>query len=213
MISREILVALLSVFAGSGCSQGVWHPSSFESHVARSQGFASNFDSADVPRDLLIVSGDWTISRDPTASSPPNVIVPAAGGEPGVAQIIVSVLTFDDPSVTVRCRTVTGTCGVSLRVHDGEDFYAVRADVANGNIALYRVAAGAWRSLASGKLGPAPGPWHELRVTASVSSLRARWDGSEVLAAEDATYRTGYVGFFTEASAPAAFDDLVALAQ
>ena len=52
-----------------------------------------------------------------------------------------------------------------------------------------------------------PGSWHAIVVTFSGTSLKATLDGTVALAATDATYATGWTGFWTKGAAETSFDD------
>lgn len=99
--------------------------------------------------------------------------------------------------------------GLVWRAQDHDNYQLVRWNPLEDNLRVYKVVDGHRSQLASVILEADPKTWHVLEVTARGDAITIRFDGKQVLAAEDDTFRRGgRIGFWTKADAATSFDDL-----
>lgn len=166
-----------------------------------------------LPPDLINVLGEWRVERDATAPSAPGVL--RQGGRfkgPDYPRVVLRGLVFADLRVAVRCRAEAGridqACGLMFRLEDSENYYITRANVLEHNVRLYRVVGGDRQQFASTDVVVTGREWHEIEVTARGPSITVRWDGIDVITAEDDRFEKGRIGLWTKADSITAFDDL-----
>jgi len=119
-----------------------------------------------------------------------------------------------DAIVRVRFRYVAGkgdrAAGVVLRYRDPGNYLVARANAAEHDLRIFRVANGDRRTLPGGRIEADTDDegWHELEFRASGSELTAVLDGSARVTAHDSFFLHGGVGLWTKADAVTDFDDL-----
>ena len=110
---------------------------------------------------------------------------------------------------------VDRAAGIVWRYRDENNFYLVRADALEGNVALYKVEQGRRTSLApAGKGGaaavqvPVPaGRWSTLRVAFMGTRFVVSFDEKPLFEVEDSTFAgPGRVGLWTQADSVTHFD-------
>jgi len=163
----------------------------------------------------------WEIVTD--ESSPAGARVLAQLSKDATAERSAVALHPAEPlangAVTVRFKPVSGdidrAAGIVWRYRDENNYYLVRADALEGNVALYKVEQGRRTSLPpAGKGGehavqasvPA-GRWSTLRVAFMGARFVVSFDEKPLFEVEDSTFAgPGRVGLWTQADSVTHFD-------
>ena len=163
----------------------------------------------------------WEIVTD--ESSPAGARVLAQLSKDATAERSAVALHRAEPlangAVTVRFKPVSGdidrAAGIVWRYRDENNYYLVRADALEGNVALYKVEQGRRTSLPpAGKGGeravqvsvPA-GRWSTLRVAFMGTRFVVSFDEKPLFEVEDSTFAgPGRVGLWTQADSVTHFD-------
>jgi hypothetical protein len=170
---------------------------------------------AGAPRRVFLgVLGDWRVTRDPAAASPPNVmreVKPYAARES--PRLVVADLAFADADVRVRCRpdSAGAACGVMIAFESSDDYVDVRVE--GEALRVERVVGGAPQELASVPCALGAGEWHLLEAHirgAHVSASVSTSGGAASLDADLGAPLRGKIGLLTRGEADVAFDDLEA---
>ena len=112
--------------------------------------------------------------------------------------------------------------GLVWRYQDPGHYYVVRVNALEGNVVLYKVAAGQRVDLPltgegrtyGKKAAVSTGQWGELRVVAAGPRFDVFWNGARLFVVEDATFsQPGRVGLWTKADSVTAFDDLTVVTR
>jgi hypothetical protein len=163
----------------------------------------------------------WTVEKDDTAPSQPNVLK-----QSGIATYPVALKEdgnlIDDGFVEVHFKAVAGSedraGGLVWRAQDANNYYVVRANALEDNIVLYKTLNGVRSPLdIVGRKGgygvnmrvPA-NQWHALRVEFKGARFNVVFNGKPVFEVEDGTFaNAGMVGLWTKADSVTLFDDFV----
>ena len=119
-------------------------------------------------------------------------------------------------NVVGRCRfrytggEVDKAGGVILRYVDPGNYYVARANAAEGDLRIFRVANGLRRTLPDGvtKGASDDDQWHTLEFRAEGSKLTATLDGKFTVTAWDSYFLRGRVGLWTKSDSLTEFDDV-----
>jgi hypothetical protein len=177
-----------------------------------------NFDS-DAPGTLPAgwVSGvtgtgesRWTVERDATAPSAPNVLRQSATGD--FPWAVKKDASLADGYVEVRFKALSGkrdqAGGVVWRWKDGNTYYVARANALENNVSLYYTEKGRRNTL---KYVDAPvglNVWHTLRVEFNGPGIRVILNGKTYIELDDRRIAgAGAVGVWTKADSVTLFDD------
>ncbi|MGA2593233.1 MAG: hypothetical protein ABSH32_25230 [Bryobacteraceae bacterium] len=191
-----------------------------------------NFDSAKpgtVPPGWTTVASlpgappKWEIVKDPSAPSPPYVFAQVshdtADGSSPLA--ILDKANVKDGDLSVRMKPVASkeyrAAGIVWRYRDPNNYYLVRANAAENNIILYKVADGKSTPLAA-KSGPPqtfgvkhPVPenqWSVLKVQFRGPLFSVYFNHRRLFQVVDSTFgQPGKVGLWTKAGSVTYFDD------
>jgi hypothetical protein len=152
----------------------------------------------------------WTVVKDATAPSPPNVCKQSAKGTFPICLRNDSKLK--DGFVEVKFKAVSGETdqagGVIWRAQDKDNYYIARANVLEDNVTIYHTIQGKRVSFKNFETKVAPGQWHTLRVDFIGDRFSVAFDGKEVIAATDNKIKdAGRVGLWTKADSVTLFDD------
>ena len=177
-----------------------------------------NFDSyavGKIPGDFEAILGDWVV-----AASDKGNLARQSGmfGDGDFPRVVVRQLTFLNPHVKVRCKPESGgadrACGLMFRFQDSDNYYITRANALENNVRLYFVKGGVRTMFANADLAVTSGAWHTLEAFAQGGDFKIAWDGQQIIAAHDETFKAaGKVGLWTKADSVTAFDDLEATEQ
>ena len=152
----------------------------------------------------------WTIEKDDTAPSNPNVL--KQSGEAAYPVCIKNDTRLKDGFVEVKFKPVSGEAdqagGVVWRAKDADNYYIARANALEGNVRIYHFVSGKRTQFKGANLKVASGEWHTLRVEFSGSAFKVYFDGKHLFDTEDSTLKdAGKVGVWTKADSVTLFDD------
>src|SRR5881296_656284 len=160
----------------------------------------------------------WTIEKDDTAPSKPNVL--KQSGQATFPVCIKDDTSLKDGFVEVKFKPVSGredqAGGVIWRAKDSNNYYIARANALEGNVVLYKTVNGKRSPLdIVGRKGGygvkepvASGQWHTLRVEFAGNHFKLTFDGKHLFDVEDTTFtEAGKVGMWTKADSVTLFDD------
>ena len=157
-------------------------------------------------------SGDakWTIEKDDTAPSQPNVLKQA-----GVATYPVCFkndTSIKDGFVEVKFKAISGkedqAGGVAWRLKDANNYYVARANALEDNVTIYHTINGRRTEKKRANMKVAPSIWHTLRVDFQGSHFAVILNGKTALEWDDETFKdAGKVGVWTKADSVTLFDD------
>ncbi len=157
-------------------------------------------------------SGDakWTIEKDDTAPSKPNVLK-----QSGVATYPVCFkddTNLKDGFVEVKFKSISGkedqAGGVVWRLKDANNYYVARANALEDNVTIYDTVNGRRTERKRANMKVAPGQWHMLRVDFQGSHFIVTFDGKKAIEWDDNTFKdAGKVGVWTKADSVTEFDD------
>jgi hypothetical protein len=177
-----------------------------------------NFDKTDVgslPKGWKIgVTGSgssvWSVKTDPTAPSPPNVLMQA--GQGAFPWCVRDGVALADGFVEVKFRPISGredqAGGVVWRWKDGNNYYVARANALENNVSLYYTANGRRNTIKYVKAPVPANTWHTLRVDFSGPSVKVMLDGKMYIDETDTHIAgAGSVGMWTKADSVTSFDD------
>ena len=152
----------------------------------------------------------WTIEKDDTAPSKPNVLK-----QSGVATYPVCFkddTNLKDGFVEVKFKSISGkedqAGGVVWRLKDANNYYVARANALEDNVTIYDTVNGRRTERKRANMKVATNQWHTLRVDFQGSHFTVTFDGKKALEWDDATFKdAGKVGVWTKADSVTAFDD------
>ena len=152
----------------------------------------------------------WTIEKDDSAPSKPNVLKQSGVGN--FPWIVLRSSSIEDGYVEVKFKALAGkedqAGGVVWRWKNGDQYYVARANALENNVSLYYTEAGRRNTL---KYVDAPVPaqvWHTLRVDFSGRRISVALNGKRYIEFEDAHISgPGAVGLWTKADSVTVFDD------
>lgn len=160
----------------------------------------------------------WTIEKDDSAPSKPNVL--KQGGEAKYCLAVKNGATLKDGFVEAKFKPISGNedqaGGLVWRYRDHDNYYVVRANALEGNVVLYKTEGGKRSSLdivgrkgGYGVKAPVPkGEWSTLRVEFSGNKFAVKLNGKHLFDVEDGTFGdAGKVGVWTKADSVTLFDD------
>src|SRR6266571_2014095 len=152
----------------------------------------------------------WTIEKDDTAPSKPNVLK-----QSGVATYPVCFkndTSLKDGFVEVKFKPVSGkedqAGGVAWRLKDADNYYIARANALEGNVTIYDTVNGRRTERKRTNMKVATNQWHTLRVDFQGSHFTVTFDGKKAIEWDDQTFKdAGKVGVWTKADSVTLFDD------
>ena len=152
----------------------------------------------------------WTIEKDDTAPSKPNVL--KQSGEATYPVCIKDDTSLKDGFVEVKFKPVAGkedqAGGVIWRCADADNYYIARANALEDSVTIYHTIKGKRVSFKNTDTKVAPGVWHTLRVDFAGNKFTVTFDGKKVIAASDDSFAdAGKVGVWTKADSVTLFDD------
>jgi hypothetical protein len=152
----------------------------------------------------------WTVEKDETAPSKPNVLKQA--GEAAYPVCLKNDSYVKDGFVQVRFKAVAGkedqAAGLIWRAKDADNYYVARANALEDNVTIYHTIAGKRTEKKRAKIKVPPMQWQTLRVDFNGSKFKVLLNGRNVLEWEDTTFQdAGKVGLWTKADSVTLFDD------
>lgn len=177
-----------------------------------------NFDSAPVgqaPAGWIATktgsgSAKWTIERDDTAPSKPNIL--KQSGTATYPLCFKDDTNLKDGFVEVKFKSLSGkedqAGGVVWRLKDANNYYVARANALEDNVTIYDTVNGRRTERKRTNMKVVPNQWHTLRVDFQGSHFTVTFDGKKAIDWDDNTFKdAGKVGVWTKADSITAFDD------
>ncbi len=160
--------------------------------------------------------GSWVVRAEPGAPSG-GMVLAQVDSDPTSQRFPVALAEgagVRDLRLSVRFRTVSGevdrAAGLVFRALDDRNYYLVRANALEGNVAFYHLKDGIRTTLRSEDVHVPDGAWTELAVEMAGESVAVFLDGRKVLESKDGVFAgAGRVGLWTKADSVTLFDDLV----
>jgi hypothetical protein len=151
----------------------------------------------------------WVVQRDAASQF---LMHAGTSGEPdGFAVAIYERQRFEDADMSVRLKAIGGSRagGLVWKYQDPLNHYVVLLDLADQEVALYRVVRGnRIRIEREDDLELDPQAWHTLRIVQDEGMMRVYLGGIRVFSNRDRTFRgPGGVGLWSQGDAVIAFDD------
>jgi len=152
----------------------------------------------------------WTIEKDDTAPSKPNVL--KQSGQATYPVCIKDDTNLKDGFVEVKFKPVSGkedqAGGVVWRAKDSNNYYVARANALEDNVTIYHTINGRRTEKKRASMKVASGQWHTLRVEFQGNHFAVFCDGKKALEWDDDTFKdAGKVGVWTKADSVTLFDD------
>jgi hypothetical protein len=152
----------------------------------------------------------WTIERDDTAPSKPNVL--KQSGEATFPVCIKDDTNLKDGFVEVKFKPLSGKVdqagGVIWRAKDANNYYVARANALEDNVTVYYSVNGRRTERKRIGMKVALNQWHTLRVDFRANHFTVTLDGKKAIEWDDDTFKdAGKVGLWTKADSITLFDD------
>ena len=153
----------------------------------------------------------WTIEKDDTAPTPPNVLKQSGSGT--FPWCVKTDTSIENGAVEVKFKPISGredaAGGLVWRWKDGDNYYVARANALEDNVRLYKVVGGSRKQFAGAKAKVSSGEWHTLKLAVKGNHFRISFDDKLLFEADDDTFKeAGKVGLWTKADSVTYFDDL-----
>jgi 3-keto-disaccharide hydrolase len=155
-------------------------------------------------------SPKWTVERDATAPSPPNVL--KQSGEATYPVCIKDDTSVKNGFVEVKFKPISGKTdqagGVIWRAKDSDNYYIARANALEDNVTIYDTINGRRSERKRTNMKVATNQWHTLRVDFQDNRFLVTFDGKKAIEWDDAKIKdAGKVGVWTKADSVTLFDD------
>src|SRR5215470_8317441 len=144
----------------------------------------------------------WTVERDDTAPSKPNVL--KQSGEATYPVCLKDDTSLKDGSVEVKFKPISGkedqAGGVIWRAKDSNNYYIARANALEDNVTIYHTINGRRTEKKRAHMKVSSGQWHTLRVDFQGSHFTVTFDGKQAIDWDDEKFKeAGKVGVWTKA--------------
>ena len=154
----------------------------------------------------------WTIEKDDTAPSKPNVL--KQSGQATYPVCIKDDTNLKDGFVEVKFKPISGkedqAGGVIWRAKDSNNYYIARANALEDIVTIYDTVKGRRTERKRTNTKVASNQWHTLRVDFQGNHFTVTFDGKKAIEWDDATFtEAGKVGVWTKADSVTLFDDFV----
>src|SRR5438128_10387963 len=152
----------------------------------------------------------WTIEKDDTAPSKPNVL--KQSGQATYPVCIKDDTNLKDGFVEVKFKPISGkedqAGGVIWRAKDSNNYYIARANALEDNVTIYHTIKGRRTEKKRTEMKVASNEWHTLRVDFRANHFTVTFDGKKAIEWDDDTFKdAGKVGVWTKADSVTLFDD------
>src|SRR5213594_4478001 len=152
----------------------------------------------------------WTIEKDDTAPSKPNVL--KQSGEATYPVCLKNDTSLKDGFVEVTFKPISGkedkAGGVIWRCKDANNYYIARANALEGNVTIYHTIKGRRSEKKRTEMRVSSHEWHTLRVYFSGNHFTVTFDGKNAIEWDDKAFtEAGMVGVWTKADSVTLFDD------
>jgi hypothetical protein len=151
------------------------------------------------------------VRSEPDAPTTPNALCQTEEAEfPALA---LGDATYTDVVLSTSFKPISGeedqAAGLVFRVQDEDNYYIVRANALEDNVAIYKYRDGRRSEIVSESVEVPPGEWRELRVEAVGDRIRGFLDYEQVVETTDDEFPTGRVGLWTKADSVTCFDNVL----
>jgi len=206
-----IIAALVLFLAGCGSGQSNSQSNSGPQDLFTLESWNFDEDSpGDPPADAEVFSGTWEVHHESDAPSEPNALCQTR--EAQFPALALSDEAYSDLAMTTSFKPISGAedqaAGLIFRVQDGGNYYIVRANALEDNVAIFKYVNGRRSEIASESTDVEPGEWQELRVEVTGNNIRALLGKKEVVEATDEEFTSGRVGLWTKADSVTCFDNV-----
>ena len=169
-----------------------------------------------LPADASSFVGNWAVRAEDGAPSDPNALCQSQDEDYPALRLGSRI--YGDGTFTTRFKPISGetdqAAGILFRVQDQDNYYILRANALEANVAFYIYGDGGREQMGEdGEVDVATGEWQELKVVVREDQFTAFLNGSEVLTHSDDNYVAGSVGLWTKADSHTCFDDVLAVAE
>jgi hypothetical protein len=152
----------------------------------------------------------WTVERDETAPSKPNVL--KQSGEATYPVCFKDDTNLKDGYVEVKFKPISGkedqAGGLVWRCKDADNYYIARANALEDNVTVYHAIKGKRTEKKRTHTKVSSNQWHILRVDFQGTHFTVTFNGKKVIEWEDDTFKdAGKVGVWTKADSVTLFDD------
>jgi hypothetical protein len=152
----------------------------------------------------------WTVEKEATAPSPPNVLKQSATGD--FPWCVRRGAAIADGYVEVKFMAMAGrqdqAGGLVWRWKDGDNYYVARANALEDNVSLYYTQNGRRITIKYVDAPVARNQWHTLRVEFTGKQIRVALDGKFYIEVDDGHIAgAGSIGVWTKADSVTLFDD------
>ena len=152
----------------------------------------------------------WTIEKDDTAPSKPNVL--KQSGEATYPVCLKNGTSLKDGFVEVKFKPIAGkedqAGGLVWRARNSDNYYIARANALEDNVTIYHTIKGKRTEKKRTNTKVASNQWHTLRVDFSGDHFTVAFDGKKAIEWDDQTFtEAGMVGVWTKADSVTLFDD------
>ena len=152
----------------------------------------------------------WTIEKDDTAPSKPNVL--KQSGEAAYPVCLKNGTSLKDGFVEVKFKPIAGkedqAGGLVWRARDSDNYYIARANALEDNVTIYHTIKRKRTEKKRTNTKVASNKWHTLRVDFSGDHFTVAFDGKKAIEWDDQTFtEAGMVGVWTKADSVTLFDD------
>jgi hypothetical protein len=157
-------------------------------------------------------NANWTIERDDSAPSKPNVL--KQSGQATYPLCFKNDSNLQDGFVEVKFKPISGkedqAGGVVWRLKDANNYYIARANALEDNVTIYYTVNGRRTEKKRANMKVASNQWHTLRVDFQGRHFTVTYDGKNALEWDDDTFKeAGKVGVWTKADSVTLFDDFM----
>jgi hypothetical protein len=152
----------------------------------------------------------WTVEKDATAPSPPNVL--KQSGQATYPVCLKDDAMVKDGFVEVKFKPLSGredqAGGLVWRAKDSNNYYVARANALEDNVTIYDTVNGRRTERKRTSTKVASNQWHTLRVDFQGNHFIVTYDGKKAIDWDDDTFKdAGKVGVWTKADSVTLFDD------
>ncbi len=152
----------------------------------------------------------WTIEKDDTAPSKPNVL--KQSGEATYPVCLKNDTSVQNGFVEVKFKPISGkedqAGGVIWRCKDADNYYIARANALEDNVTIYHTIKGRRTEKKRTQMKVSSHEWHTLRVDFRGNHFTVTFDGKKAIEWDDKTFtEAGMVGVWTKADSVTLFDD------
>jgi hypothetical protein len=152
----------------------------------------------------------WTIEKDDTAPSKPNVL--KQSGHATYPVCIKDDTSLQDGFVEVKFKPISGkedqAGGLIWRARDTNNYYVARANALENNVTIYHTINGRRTEKKRTNMNVASNEWHTLRVDFVANHFTVTFDSKKAIEWDDGTFKNaGKVGVWTKADSVTLFDD------